>query len=278
MLFRIPRQYTLPTDGSVERITCMKNISVAAIALAGLLAFAQPAPRPAFEVASVKPGDPNNSQYSYRLLPGGRYVATNVTLKDLISSAYAVTDPRMSGGPGWLSTDRFTVEAKAAAPLPPWPDSNKVLGLLLQSLLEDRFKLAVHWETRQAPVYELLVEREGAKLKPADPAEAAGFAITLGRVWSRAVPLDYLASNLAYLLGRPVIDKTGLSGKYDYTATYTPDPGQAAVGPSAPTDAPPADGPSIFTALREQLGLRLESAKGPVEVLVIDRAEKPAAN
>lgn len=256
----------------------MKNTSAAVLALAGLLAFAQPAPRAAFEVASVKPGDPNNSQFSYRLLPGGRYIAANVTLKNLISSAYSVTDPRMSGGPGWLNTDRFTIEAKAGSALPPWPDSNKELSSMLQSLLEDRFKLAVHWETRQAPVYELLVDKAGARLKRADPAESGAFSIAQGRIWSRAVPLEYLASNLGYLLGRPIVDKTGLRAKYDYTVTYTPDPGQAAVGAAAPTDGPAPDGPSIFTALRQQLGLRLESAKGPVEILVIDRAEKPEAN
>ncbi len=249
------------------------------VGFAAAVVFAQPAPRPAFEVASVKPGDPNSSRFGYRLLPGGRvYVATNVTLKDLISNAYGVADPRMSGGPGWLSTDRFTVEAKAAAPLPPWPDSNKQLSLMLQSLLEGRFKLLVHWKTRKAPVYELVVAREGPRVKTANADERPAFEVTRGRIWSRAVPLEYLAGNLAYLLGRPVIDKTGLSAKYDYTVNYTPDPGQATVGAPAPSDGPPPDGPSIFTALREQLGLRLESTKGPVQVLVIDRAEKPEAN
>jgi len=232
------------------------------------IAFAQTPARPSFEVASVKPGDPNNRQFGYRQPPGGRYIATNVSLKNLISSAYGVPGPRMSGGPSWLASDRFTIEAKAAEPLPPWPESNAQLSLMLQSLLEDRFKLAVHWETKEAAVYDLVVARGGPRVKQADAAESSGFGMEQGRIRSMALPLGYLASNLADLLGRPVVDKTGLAGKYSYTLAYTPD------------DAPPADanGPSIFTALQEQLGLKLESTKGPVEFLVIDRAEKPDAN
>jgi uncharacterized protein (TIGR03435 family) len=174
----------------------------------------------------------------------------------------------MSGGPNWLASDRFTIEAKAAEPLPPWPESNTQLSLMLQSLLEDRFKLAVHWETKEAVVYDLVLARGGPKVKQADAAESSGFGMEQGRIRSMALPLGYLATNLAYLLGRTVIDKTGLAGKYSYTLTYTPD------------DAPPGDasGPSIFTALQEQLGLKLESTKGPVEFLVIDHVEKPDAN
>ena len=139
---------------------------------------------------------------------------------------------------------------------------------MLQSLLEDRFKLTLHRETREEPVYELVVAKGGAKIKEAKPDESAGFEMTPGRIHSMAVPLAYLATNLGYLLGRQVIDKTGLPGKYSYTVTYAPD------------DGPPDDnaGPSVFTAVREQLGIRLESAKARIEVLAIDYAEKPAGN
>jgi len=231
------------------------------------IAFAQPTPRPSFEVASVKPSGPND-QLMYRLQPGGRYIATGLTLKVLIANAYGVPEFRISGGPGWRDSDKYNIEAKVGIPLPPWPDSNKQLSLMFQSLLEDRFKLALHRDTGEETVYELVVAKGGAKLTTAKADESPGFDMGPGRIRSMAVPLEYLATNLAYVLGRTVIDKTGLAGKHSYTVTYTPD------------DAPPADAnsPSIFTALQEQLGLKLESAKGPVELLVIDHAEKPDAN
>jgi uncharacterized protein (TIGR03435 family) len=230
------------------------------------IAFAQ-APWLSFEVASVKPSGPND-HLMFRLQPGGRYIATGLTLKTLISNAYGVPEFRISGGPGWRDSDKFNIEAKVGIALPPWPDSNKQLSLMLQSLLAERFKLALHRETREEPVYELVAAKGGAKLKTAKADESAGFEMDTGRIHSMAVPLEYLATNLAYLLGRTVIDKSGLAGKYSFTVRYTPD------------DAPPADtnGPSLFTALQDQLGLKLESSKGPVELLVIDHVEKPDAN
>jgi uncharacterized protein (TIGR03435 family) len=235
------------------------------------IGFAQqappPAPRPSFDVASVKPSGPDDS-LMYRLQPGGRYLATGLTLKMLIANAYSVPNFVISGGPGWRDSDKYNIEAKVGGPLPPWPDSNKELALMLQSLLEDRFKLAVHRETREETVYQLEVAKGGAKLRMANADEHPGFGMEPGRINSMAVPLQYLAGNLASVLGRPVIDKTGLDGKYSYTLTYTPDN-------AAPADA---TGPSIFSALQEQLGLKLESTKGSVEVLVIDHVEKPSAN
>jgi uncharacterized protein (TIGR03435 family) len=248
------------------------SVVLGALMLAGSfaprwIAFAQTAPRPSFEVASVKPSGPDD-HLMYRLQPGGRYIATGLTLKTLIGNAYAVPEFRISGGPGWRDSDKFNIEAKVGIALPPWPDSSKQLNLMLQSLLEDRFKLAMHRETRDEPVYELVAAKGGVKLKTAKADESAGFEMDTGRIHSMAVPLEYLAANLAYLLGRTVIDKTGLAGKYSFTVTFTPD------------DASPADtnGPSLFTALQDQLGLKLESSKGPVELLVIDHVEKPDAN
>lgn len=231
------------------------------------IAFAQSTPRPSFEVASVKPSGPDD-RLMYRLQPGGRYLATGLTLKMLIANAYSVPDFLISGGPSWRDADKYNIEAKVGSPLPPWPDSNKQLSLMFQSLLEDRFKLALHRETREEPVYDLVVARSGAKLKMASADERTGFEMTTGRIHSMAVPLEYLATNLGYLVGRQVIDKTGLTGKYSYTVTYTPED-------AAPADA---DGPSIFTAVQEQLGLKLESTKGRVELLMIDHVEKPSAN
>jgi uncharacterized protein (TIGR03435 family) len=245
--------------------------------LAGLLtpiwiAFSQPAPRPSFEVAVLKPSSPDE-RLMYRLLPGGRYLATGLSLKALIANAYSIPEFLVSGGPAWCDSDKFNIEATATNPLPPWPDSQRELSLMLQSLLEDRFRLTSHRETRDQPVYELVVDRRGSKLITAKANEAAGFEVSPGRIHSMAVPLAYLATNLGYLLGRQVIDKTNLAGKYSYTVTYTPD---ASLSDTAPMSD--AAGPSVFTAIRDQLGIRVVSAKAPVEVLVIDRAEKPSAN
>jgi len=231
------------------------------------MAFAQSAPRPSFEVASVKLSGPDD-RMMYRLQPGGRYLVSGVSLKTLIANAYSLPEFLVSGGPAWRDSEKYNIEAKVGGPLPPWPDSGKELSLMLQSLLEDRFKLKLHRETKEEPVYDLVVAKDNVKLITAKADEKTGFEMTPGRIHSMAVPLGFLASNLGYLLGRQVIDKTGLAGKYSYTLTYTPD------------DAPPTDalGPSIFTAIREQLGLRLEAAKAQVEGLVIDYAEKPSAN
>jgi len=258
-----------------------KAVATSAIVLSGLMlagslaprwiAFAQ-APRPSFEVASVKPSGPDE-QLIFRLLPGGRYIARNVTLKILVANAYMVPELQVVGGPGWWESERFSIEAKVGGTLPPWPDSNKELSLRLQSLLEDRFKLSLHRETREEPAYDLVVAKGGAKLKTAPVDESAGFDLDGGRIRSMAVPLEYLAGILPTVLGKPVIDKRGLGAKYDYVLNFMP--------PNlAPNDAPvAADGlPSIFTALQEQLGLRLESTKRSVDVFVIDHVEKPDAN
>jgi uncharacterized protein (TIGR03435 family) len=230
------------------------------------IAFAQTAPRLSFEVASVKPSGPND-QLMYRLQPGGRYIANANTLKNLVANAYGVPLYRITGGPGWGDSDRFNIEAKVGIQLKPWPDSNTQLSQMVQSLVEERFKVTVHRETRQETIYELVVAKGGSKLKAAGESESPGFGVEPGRVHSMAVPLEYLAGNLSQVLERSVVDKTGLSGKFDYTLTYAPD-----------TATPGDDGPSLFTALEQQLGLKLESTKGPVEFLVIDHAEKPDAN
>jgi uncharacterized protein (TIGR03435 family) len=252
------------------------RIAVSICALSGVMlagsfaphwiAFAQAAPHLAFEVASVKPSGPND-QFLYRLQPGGHYIATALTLKILVANAYSVPLYRVADVPGWGDSDKFNIEAKVGIPLKPWPDSNEQLNEMLRSLLEERFRLAVHWETRQETIYSLVAAKGGPKLKAAADGENPGFGMEPGRMHSMAVPLSYLAGNLSTVLGRTVLDKTGLGGKFDYTLLYAPDG-------ATPDD----ERPSLYTALEQQLGLRLESAKGPVEFLVIDHAEKPGAN
>jgi uncharacterized protein (TIGR03435 family) len=250
------------------------------------IAFAQQTPRPSFEVASIKPGDPSSRQIGIGVRPG-RFIVTNAPLKMMVGFAYDVRDHQISGGPKWLESDRFSIEAKPnnATPIPAGPEGMGQMRLMLQSLLEDRFKLALHRETKEEQVYELVVAKGGPKLKENSLPDAAGrvglFGTGRGQITSTAMPISALANFLSQQLGRSVIDKTGLGDKYNFTLTYTPEPGQGgAFGPPGPDAPPPPDpnGPSIFTALQEQLGLRLESAKGPVDILVIDHAEKPDAN
>jgi uncharacterized protein (TIGR03435 family) len=152
---------------------------------------------------------------------------------------------------------------------------------MLQSLLAERFKLVVHRETRQQQVYDLVIDKGGTKMKDSNvaPGQQQGLRGGRGEITGMAAPVPLLINFLSQQLGRSVIDKTGLTGKYDFALKWTPDPG-AAAGPKAGDTAPPVDvsGPSIFTALQTDLGLKLQSGKGPVEMLVIDSVEKPDAN
>lgn len=249
------------------------------------IAFAQQTPRPSFEVASVKPGNPSGGRFGYGFR-GAEFVADNVPLKILIGFAYDVQFHQLFGGPKWIDTDRFSIEAKPGGTAPATPENTPRIRLMVQSLLEQRFKLALHRDTRMQMVYELSVAKGGPKVK----TSAGPGADRPQGIWNRGrgemvatnIPVSTLVDVLSQRLGATVIDKTGLAGKYDFTLSFMPEPTQADLalfGPP-PEANPPADGslPSVFTALQEQLGLRLESARGPVDVLVIDRAERPDAN
>jgi uncharacterized protein (TIGR03435 family) len=239
------------------------------------------AARPAFAVASVKPTDLSlGQQIDMRALPGGTVTATAVTLKFLITIAYGVQNVQISGGPGWLDTAKFDLLAKPA-------DGAKLQALpMLQSLLEDRFKLVVRRENKDLSVYELKLAKAGGQLGPnlkesdtgACPVDApavgtvpcGGFALYPGRLSGHRDRLSALTSPLSRIVDRPVMDKTGLSQFFDVTLEWSPD---TVAATNADTNLP-----SIFTALQEQLGLKLEAAKEPTEMLVVERAEKPSAN
>jgi uncharacterized protein (TIGR03435 family) len=242
-----------------------------------------------FEVASVKPSAPGVPGMFIRYLPGGGVRVTGASLKNLISLAYNVRAFQIFGGSQWVDTEPFDIEARAATsdvttPTDPakMSEEQRKANERLRSLLADRFQLTLHPETKEQPVYALIVAKGGSKLQ--ESTEARGLIRRMGRgtLKGQAVGLGMLALNLSNELGRRVIDKTGLSGKYDFELTWTPtQPSAAPLSPPPQTaeSALAADpGPSIFTALQEQLGLRLESEKGPVEVLVIDRAERPSKN
>lgn len=242
----------------------------------------------AFEVASVKPSDLAARAGGIRPLPGGQtYVAEAAPLKLMIRLMYKITDSQIVGGPDWMGTALFDVRAKAEK-----PSSVDDLHEMFQTLLADRFKLKFHREMRTLPALVLTVDKPGSKMKPNESTEPFDVPIKLAsggrppappKFAGTHVPMEYLRWWLGQAVGnfrpgqeRPVVDKTGLTGFYDFTLEFAPDlSGLNTVEGTAP---PQFDGPTIFTALREQLGLKLESAKGPVEVFVIDHAEKPTEN
>lgn len=247
-------------------------------------AQAKPAqgPRPAFEVASIKPGDPKEPRFGIILRPGGRFATTNATLRQLIGFAYEVRQNQIMGGPSWGDADQYNIEAKpdGSFPVPTCQRGAELIRQMLQSLLAQRFQLKVHQETKDQPIYELVVAKGGPKLKEAADGENESERIGRGTFTATETPIALLIKPLSQVLGRSIIDKTGLSGSYDFTLQWTPDSGQYRSFGGAPIPDPPADSDSVslFTALQEQLGLKLESAKGPVEMWVIDSAEKPSEN
>ena len=247
------------------------------------------APSPQFDVASIKPNNSGANPSSVRVAPGGRLTAFNASLRSFITQAYQIPDFELSGGPAWMNSDRYDIEARGPATATP-----EQIMQMLQALLADRFQLKIHRETRELPVYALLIGKNGSKLEPSrggdcwdptagippptpDARPCGGFRNAPNEMSGVKVPMYRFVLNLSRFLGRTVIDKTGLGGAYDITLKWTPDESQAFL---APAGQPPSDssGPSIFTAVQEQLGLRLESQKGPVEVLVIDHVEKPSEN
>jgi bla regulator protein blaR1 len=270
--------------------------------LAAAGALAQTAPEPlTFEIASVKPAAKDCAgpcPMMVRYLPGGGFRAEGMTLKFLIGFAYNVRDFQITGGPAWINSDRYEINARPetsdeADKLPddPTKASDKQrktftdrMSERIRNLLADRFQLVLHRETKEQQVYALVVAKGGPKFQETKDGKGM-MRMGPGMLTGQGVGLDMLANTMSTQLRRPVIDKTGLSGTFDFELKWTPDPSQMPQLPPGPPPPgvqlpPPPDpnGPSIFTAVQEQLGLRLESQKGPVEILVIDRAEKPSEN
>jgi uncharacterized protein (TIGR03435 family) len=312
------------TQGGADKLSLGRKLLLAAMgitAVAGPVVFglvnapqtrAQSAqttgaPLPSFEVASIKPNKPDSSG-QLRVGIGfepGRFIATAVTLKQLIALAYNVRDMQVAGGPSWIDSERYDIDAKeedadvgALQKLP--PDQRKEqLRLRVQSLLAERFKLKLRHESKEFPVYDMVIAKSGPKLqesklgdtgiKGPDGRPAGGAQMMRtgpGELTGQGLPMESLARLLSQQLGREVLDHTGLKGNYDFTLKWTPEqsPSAMAIGPEggkpATDSAPPPDssGPSIFTAIQEQLGLKLESSKGPVDYLVIDHVERPSEN
>jgi bla regulator protein blaR1 len=255
----------------------------------------------AFEVVSIKPNKSTEPGF-VGFQPGGRFTATRVTVKQLISLAYArdnaLRDFQIVGGPRWSETDHFDVQAKAEATVDGRERSSQELFAMIQALLTERFALRAHRETRPLPIYALVVDSAGTlgpRLRPAEwdcyappgatpPAPPAGKPDlpcggggSAGRLTGRGMPIAMMLGSLSRVVGRMVEDRTGLAGAFDWDLEWTPMPGEPAPPPRPGDPAGvPTDKPWILTAIQEQLGLKLESTRGPVEVVVIDSVQRPS--
>ena len=284
-----------------------RTVIVALLALAATSVTLAQSAAPAFDVASVKRFQPEPNRRpsdAIRVMPGGRLTAPSATVRGLIAAAYAVLDIQIVDGGRINADDRFEIDARTR------PDvTMEEVRSMLRVLLAERFRLVTHQETRELSVYTMTLagERPGSQLRPsgpdcAPPKGPAGipapppppasqepapllvlgstpsrcamiiFSTTLGSHWSlRDVTMGRLAQQLTADLGRPVLDRTGLNGSFDADLTFTPD------NPTVDSANAP-NAPSLMTAIREQLGLRLESTRAPVDVLVIDRVQPPTEN
>jgi uncharacterized protein (TIGR03435 family) len=265
-----------------------------------------------FEVVVIKPFADADGQVLMRMAPG-RF-ESSLPVGVLLRQALQKPDYQILGAPGWMETERYSIIAKPPEGVPP-----TAISVLLTKLLKDRFQLATHLETREQPIFHLVMTRADGRLGPDikptsaecqttiaernaaakapagrggpppaspplpgpdEPVPCGFFRIPVGRVAASGFTIAQLAPTLSDLTGRPVIDKTGLTGLYDFTLRYAPEFGRVAgplgsLSPGTPAPAIDPDTPTLFTAVQEQLGLKLESARGPVEVVVIDRLEKP---
>ncbi len=249
--------------------------AIALIAIAPLVLWAQtsPAQKRAFEVASIKPnnsGQPRPQGNPFRLSPGGMFIATNVTLVDLIVGVYSTRRIQMEGGPGWIDSDRFDIVAKADE-----SDGDIQPGQfreMVRVLLEDRFKLKLHMETKDVSVLALIQGKESPKIKEStrDPREAGAVGSEKGISFQRTT-MDGLVNTLSNILRIPVIDRTGIKGVFDFTLNpqeFAPD---GAVTASNYGDL-------MVTAVEQQLGFKIERQKAPLDMTIIDHAEKPSEN
>jgi uncharacterized protein (TIGR03435 family) len=232
---------------------------------------------PAFEVATIKPVKNPDPNRAYDRTDGRHFSAHHMTLRDLIMMAYHVDARQIAGGPAWVPSDEYDLEAVAGEESR-LPDQAQEM---LKKLLAERFQLAFHREQRTLPAYALTIAKGGPKLKAAEAGARSGASCEhFGTCNFRNEPLEHFAKWLAYaVLDRPVIDKTGLAGSFDFTLRWTPDESQFSTsGLRASQAAGDAIMPPLFVALKEQLGLKLEAQKIPAEVFVIDHVERPLEN
>ncbi|MGA3202289.1 MAG: TIGR03435 family protein [Bryobacteraceae bacterium] len=216
---------------------------------------------PQFEVASVKRSAPGSHGPTIYNPTRERFAITGITTKSLIAYAYDVRDFQVSGGPGWVGSEEYDIVAK-----PQGDANNERILAMARGLLAERFSLTLHRESKEMPVLALVVSKGGPRLQPSVGTGGPEVRGGQGRLVARKVTMGLLAAQLAgRVLDRAVLDRTGIVGEFDVNLEWTP-------------DESPDPGASIFTALQEQLGLKLETQKGVVDVLVVDHVERPSAN
>jgi uncharacterized protein (TIGR03435 family) len=263
----------------------IRQIAVAALGISVSGVFAQSAaPRPkfdAFEVATIKPVDPDAKAGRYIIMQGAhRFVEKAYTLKLLIAAAYDLNPRTISGGPGWIESDHYDIVAVTPGEVRPTHEEQMSM---LRNLLTDRFKLTFHREQKVFSIYELEVAKNGPKLK-ASTASPDDPPALISTVYPQRIVLparnatmgDLVSLMQRAMLDRPVVDKTGLTGRYDFDLEWAPDETQ--FGGEVPVASADAPGLPLFSAIQQQLGLRLEATRGPVAALVVDKAERPSAN
>jgi uncharacterized protein (TIGR03435 family) len=282
---------TREDDSSENRVDAMMKTQMGAIAVAiaiispPIWARGQAPPRPtfdAFEVAAIKPASPEPGRW-IRMQSVSRFEAHNHTVRTLVAAAYDLPPEAIAGGPGWVDSDHWDILAKAPGEVRPQPAEQMSM---LRQLLSDRFKLAFHRESKQLSIFALRVAAGGPKLKAstvspdANPAGPPLLAFVMSpmviRLPARYATMAEFASLLQRSpLDRPVVDRTGLAGRYDFDLEFAPDESLWSGILPRPENS---DKPSLLQAMQEELGLKLEATKGPVDALIIDRVERPSEN
>jgi len=250
------------------------RLAAVALILNGSLSQAQtPGQLPEFEVASIKPNKTNERMYYG--LRNATLTVRNMTVMGLIQIAYGKRDFQITGGPAWITSECFDIDAKAERPARAAPD-------MLKSLLANRFHLKLQRETKEAPAYSLVLARGGLKMKlsadQSEPERGGPKELGPGRILGQGIPIYVIANLLSNMLGRPVINNTGLTGKYDVNLRPLPDSLQLQTVPLDPLTPSDVLNLSVIEAVEGQLGLKMERITAPQEILVIERIERPAAN
>jgi uncharacterized protein (TIGR03435 family) len=235
---------------------------------------------PVFEVATIKPSNPDMPGRAFQVR-GRRFSTLNTTLSDLITFAYDVHPKQVVNGPGWIDKDKYDLLAEPDGEGQP---NGKQWKMMLQKLMTDRFQLVFHQDKKELSAYAIVVAKDGPKLTKSqgDPnGLPALFFRGLGNLPARnATMADFSDLLQSAVLDKPVVDQTGLQGRYDFTLTWTADEFQFAAlgGVKSPASVSPDAPPDLYTAMQQQLGLRLKSTKASVDVMIIDHVEKPSPN
>jgi uncharacterized protein (TIGR03435 family) len=256
----------------------LRNVTtvVAALLIAVASSGQAQSSRPQFAAVSIKPNRSDNQGINNRFGPEV-FNYTNVTLRLFVEIMYSLKDYQLFGGPAWMNTEKWDIVARTDGPTD-WQRKYE----MAKTLLAERFQLQFHWETREMPLYLLVALKDGPRFREPKSDEDGGLRVSSGLLIGHKWDMSTFANVLSSQLNIPIVDKAGLKGIYDFELKWSPAPNEGNFTPNAndggvPSPADPS-GPTIFTALQEQLGLKLESSKGLVEVLVVDSVSKPSEN